>query len=221
MTGGGRSKAMIHELRTYTIVPGRIAEFIELTGSLGRSIRGDRYGELLGYWQTLQGKLGQAVHLWAYPDPSARASLRTAMMEDPRWIGEYVPKSLPMVVEQANLLLLPVDWHPIEKVSGMALYELRTHHLHPGKVPPWMKARRSSHEVRQRYGRSVAVWLTEVGPLNSVVELWSHRDANAWLCAQAERGSDKEWLAAEAEIGPLIRRSESILLAPSDFSPLR
>jgi hypothetical protein len=126
-----------------------------------------------------------------------------------------------MVVEQANLLLLPADWHPIEAVSGMALYELRTHHLQPGKVPLWMTARRSSREIRERYGTSVAVWLTEVGPLNSVLELWAHRDANRWLDAHAERDRDAEWLAAEAEISPLIRRSESILLAPSDFSPLR
>jgi hypothetical protein len=212
---------MIHELRTYTIAPRRIAEFIELTRSLGRPIRGDRYGKLLGYWQTLQGRLDQVVHLWSYLDPARRAELRTAMMRDSRWIGEYVPKSLPMVVEQANLLLLPAAWHPIEPLCGMALYELRTHHLHPGTVAPWMTAREASRAVRERYGTSVAVWLTEVGPLNSVVELWAHPDAEGWLDAHAERKRDAEWLAAEAEVGPLVRRTDSILLSPSDFSPLR
>jgi len=40
---------MIHELRTYTVKPGKLAEYVEKAGAIGRPIRGDRYGTLLGY----------------------------------------------------------------------------------------------------------------------------------------------------------------------------
>ena len=41
---------MIHELRRYTIKPGKLADYVDKSGSIGRPVRGDRYGKLLGYW---------------------------------------------------------------------------------------------------------------------------------------------------------------------------
>jgi hypothetical protein len=67
---------MIHELRRYTIKPGKLAEYVEKSGSIGRPIRGDRYGKLLGYWSTELGPLNQVVHLWEFADLAARTTAR-------------------------------------------------------------------------------------------------------------------------------------------------
>ena len=37
---------MIYELRTYTLVPGKQAEYLKLNEEIGRRIRGDKYGKL-------------------------------------------------------------------------------------------------------------------------------------------------------------------------------
>ena len=63
---------MIHELRRYQIKPGKLADYVEKSGSIGRVVRGDRYGKLLGYWSTELGPLNQVVHLWEYADLAAR-----------------------------------------------------------------------------------------------------------------------------------------------------
>ena len=43
---------MIHELRTYTLVPGKQGEYLKLSGDVGRKARGDKYGKLEGHWFT-------------------------------------------------------------------------------------------------------------------------------------------------------------------------
>ena len=55
---------MIYELRTYTLVPGKQAEYLKLSGDVGRKARGDKYGKLEGHWFTEFGTLNQVVHLW-------------------------------------------------------------------------------------------------------------------------------------------------------------
>lgn len=212
---------MIHELRTYTIALGRLEEFVEVTGSVGRPIRGDRYGKLLGYWTTPQGRVDQVVHLWEYPDLATRTAVRTQMMQDPRWLTEYIPRSLPLIVEQANVLLVPAEWHVMPTATGLAVYELRTSRLHPGKVSEWMTHCRAAMGVRGRYGMPVGIWSIEVGPLNTVVELWGYREPNDWLEGGRALARDPEWREMAPRLNAVTQRTDSTLLVPSSFSPLR
>ena len=50
---------MIHELRTYTLQPGAQAKYLQLSGEVGRKIRGDRFGKQEGFWFTEFGTLNQ------------------------------------------------------------------------------------------------------------------------------------------------------------------
>ena len=67
---------MIHELRTYTLAPGKQGEYVKLASEVSRKIRGDKYGKLEGYWTTEFGTLNQVVHLWNYADLNERERLR-------------------------------------------------------------------------------------------------------------------------------------------------
>ena len=55
---------MIHELRTYALVPGAQGEYLKLNAEVSRTIRGDRYGTFEGGWTTQFGTLNQYLHLW-------------------------------------------------------------------------------------------------------------------------------------------------------------
>ena len=91
---------MIHELRTYGIQPGKLPEYVELAGSVGRPVRGDRFGTLVGYWTTELGPLNQVVHLWEFADLAARAQARAGLAKDERWQKEYIPRSQPLLLWQ-------------------------------------------------------------------------------------------------------------------------
>src|SRR5213594_1010120 len=167
---------MIHELRTYTTHPGKLGEYVEKSGAIGRPIRGDRYGKLLGYWATELGPLNQVVHLWEYADLAARTTARTALAKDERWVKEYLPVSAPLLQAQENMILNPADWWPLRSASGMGIYELRVYRLQPGMLAAYLALAREAIAVREKYSAPVGYWSTEIGPLNTAVHLWPYRD---------------------------------------------
>lgn len=211
---------MIHELRTYTVHPGKLAEYVELAGSIGRPIRGDRFGKLVGYWTTELGPLNQVVHMWEYADLAARAQARAGLAKDERWTKEYVPKGQPLLQAQENMVLTPVDWYPLRPTSGMGVYELRIYRLYPGKVPEWLRHFREGMPVREKYSAPVGIWSTEIGPLNTVVHLWAYRDANHRAEVRKAVAADLAWKETRGKITPLMQVMESKLLIPTGFSPL-
>ena len=64
---------MIHELRIYTLWPGKVPEFLKLAEERAMVIRGNDYGNCEGYWFTEFGSLNQIAHLWSYEDLNERA----------------------------------------------------------------------------------------------------------------------------------------------------
>jgi len=212
---------MIHELRTYQTLPGKAAEYAELSGSVGRPIRGDRFGKMVGYWTTELGMLNQVVHMWEYADVAARAQARAGLAQDPRWQQEFIPRAQPLLVWQENMLLSPVEWYPLKPASGMGLYEMRIYRLHPGKMGPWARLAQEALPLREKYSSPVGFWQVEVGPLNTVVHLWPYRDAQHRAEVRKAAAADAGWQSVLAKIYPLIQSQESKGLVPTSFSPLR
>lgn len=212
---------MIHELRTYTVYPGKLQEYVRLAETVGRPIRGDRYGTLLGYWWTECGPLNQVVHLWEYADLGARAQARAALARDERWTTEYLPQSQPLLQSQESVILVPVDWYPLRAATGMGVYELRWYRLHPGKVPAFWALLREGLPAREKHSSPVGFWTTEIGPLNAVVHLWPYRDLAHRAAVRAAVAAEPAWQAFLQQYPPLVQAQESKLLVPTAFSPLR
>jgi hypothetical protein len=212
---------MIHELRTYAIKPGRLADYVEQSGAVGRPIRGDRYGKLVGYWSTELGPLNQVVHLWEYPDLAARASARAGLARDERWVKEYLPVSTPLLESQENVILAPFDWAPLRLTSGMGVYELRIYRLHPGRVGAYVETMREALPIREKHSSPVGYWLVEIGPLNTVVHLWPYRDLAQRAEVRRALAADQAWQAAVGRLMPYLQHQEAKLLVPTSFSPLR
>jgi hypothetical protein len=212
---------MIHELRTYAVKPGKTAEYVEKSGSIGRPIRGDRYGKLCGYWFTDLGPLNQIVHLWEYADLAARAEARAGLARDERWTKEYVPVSAPLLTAQKNMILTEMPWAPFRPTSGMGIYELRVYRLHPGKLAAYSDAMREGLPIRAKYSSPVGYWSVEIGPLNTVVHLWPYRDLGQRAEVRKALASDAAWQTTVGRLVPLLQAQETKLLIPTPFSPLR
>jgi hypothetical protein len=212
---------MIHELRRYTIKPGKLAEYVEKSGSIGRPARGDRYGRLLGYWSTELGPLNQVVHLWEFADLAARTAARAGLARDERWVTEYLPLSQPLLETQENAILSPFDWAPFRPTSGMGVHELRVYRLHPGKVAAYGEAMRAALPIREKHSAPVGYWSVEIGPLNTVVHLWGYRDLAHRADVRKALAADTAWQAAVGRLLPLVQAQEATLLVPASHSPCR
>lgn len=105
---------MLVDLRTYTMVPGRLKAFLELYEREGLPIQQKHLGNLLGYFVTETGDLNQVVHMWGYKDAADREVRRTAMENDPDWIT-YRKKSADTgnVQHQTNKLLRSTSFSPL------------------------------------------------------------------------------------------------------------
>lgn len=104
---------MYFEMRTYTVKPGKLKEYIKHFEIHGLPIL-SRHAKLVGYWYTEIGELNQLVHIWAYDSLDQRAKERAALYQDPDWQKNFLPKATEMLEKQENKILLPADFSPIK-----------------------------------------------------------------------------------------------------------
>ncbi|MBI3028353.1 MAG: NIPSNAP family protein [Candidatus Rokubacteria bacterium] len=214
---------MIYELRTYTLIPGTQAEYLQLSRDIGRKVRGDRYGKLEGAWTTEFGTLNQYVHLWSFADLNERERLRRALGQDERWTKEYLPKIRPLLLAQENKILYAVDGVPLTRPIGVGshVFELRTYRTHVGKAPAWLGHFKEILPVRERHSKIVGMWTTDVAQLNQVVHLWAYNDLNHRAEVRAKVMQEPEWQAFLNKGLPLLAEMQSIILTPTETSPLK
>jgi hypothetical protein len=103
---------MIVEMRTYTLHPGQVANYLRLYEAEGMETQRRILGRLVGYYSTEIGDVNQVVHLWAYDSFEERTKRRAALFADPAWLA-YIPKIVSMIVTQESKILNPARFSPI------------------------------------------------------------------------------------------------------------
>jgi hypothetical protein len=103
---------MIVEMRTYTLRPGEVGNYLRLYEAEGLATQTRILGRLLGYYSSETGDVNQVVHLWAYEDFAERQQRRAALFADPTWLA-YIPKIVGMIVTQESKILNPARFSPI------------------------------------------------------------------------------------------------------------
>ncbi len=84
---------MLHELRFYEIVAGRLAGYIDHAGAVAVPFRGDRYGKLLGFWSCEIGAVNCVFNLREHENVATREALRADLQQQDVWRNEYLPHS--------------------------------------------------------------------------------------------------------------------------------
>jgi hypothetical protein len=210
---------MIHELRTYTFHPGKMPEYLEVARTIGRPVRGDDYGECLGYWTAEFGMLNQVWHLWSYDSFDARAEARARLAKNERWTKEYVPAIRPLMQRQDIRLLNPVV--DVKPPAPGGIYELRAYRTQPGKAAEWAGLYRSIFPMREKYSPNVGLWTGEAPQPNEGVHMWAYPDVPSRMKARAALAQDPGWKEFLSKGTPMLQEMHSTLLLPTDFSPMR
>ena len=210
---------MIYELRTYTTKPGQAMVHVNNSGSLGREIRGDDYGKLVGHWVTEIGPLNQSIHMWEYNDLIERAEKRAALAKLNRWQNEYRPANGGVIIRQ-DIRLMNAVIGPKAPESGGNVYEFRNYRLKTGAIGKWCALFTAAMEHREKYSKIVGLWQTEAGQPNEVCHIWAYKDLATRMEARAGAAADPGWQAFLKEGGPLIEEMWSTLMLPAAHSPL-
>lgn len=103
---------MIVELRTYTLHPGKVPDFLRIYVAEGLEVQTRVLGNLLGYYTTEVGTINQFVHLWGYASFEDRLQRRAQLMKDAGW-QRYLEQIMPLLQLQESKILIPTAFSPV------------------------------------------------------------------------------------------------------------
>ncbi|AVD90301.1 NIPSNAP family protein [Pseudomonas sp. SWI44] len=106
---------MYYELRTYTLDPLKLADWLALYQSHALEVQTEHLGKLIGFFTTEFGEANQVVHLWGYTSLDERMQRRKAMAADPRW-AEFSRRNreLGAVLKLQSRVLRPTGFSPLQ-----------------------------------------------------------------------------------------------------------
>ena len=95
------------------------------------------------------------------------------------------------------------------------IYEFRTYTTGPGQAPLLAKySAEIGRPIRgDDHGKLEGYWLTEIGPLNQVMHLWSYEDMNHRADVKSKLAANEAWRNEYlTKTGPLILRQDNRLM---------
>ena len=104
---------MIIEIRTYTIKPGEVQNFINIYDKEIREIHTKTLGNQLGFFYTEIGNVNEVVHLYGYENFEDRQKRRNILSKTPQF-QSYVVKVKNLIVDMKNQLMNPTDFSKIK-----------------------------------------------------------------------------------------------------------
>jgi hypothetical protein len=103
---------MVVDIRTYTLIPRKLARYLELFEKHALPVTKRHDLELMGYFVSYIGALNQVVHLWRYDSLADMERKRTARDADPAW-GEFLSLTEEMILVQDDKVMRPTSFSPI------------------------------------------------------------------------------------------------------------
>ena len=107
---------MIFEQRTYTLIPGKLPELLDVYERLAWPIAQKHLGKMLGYFYSEVGDLNQVIHQYGYESFDERLRLRAEINKIPDW-HKYTQAARPLIMRQENRIMLPAKFSPIKEAS--------------------------------------------------------------------------------------------------------
>lgn len=102
---------MIFDLRSYTLVPRKMAAYLALVEEFALPCMLDHGMRLEHYMIGKIGPLNTVVHLWRYESLAAFEIIRGNRDADPRW-SDYLKRTEGMVQSQSNQILGEASFSP-------------------------------------------------------------------------------------------------------------
>lgn len=101
----------LYELRTYTLLPGKIGEATKLYTEIGWPALSKHGDHCMGYFTGDVGALNQIIHVWKFEDDADRRRFWAGVYGDDAFMA-FAAKFRPLVLSQENKLMFSAPWGP-------------------------------------------------------------------------------------------------------------
>ena len=212
---------MVYELRCYTLVPGKMPEYLKAAETIGRPARGNNFGVNHGYWTAEFGALNQIWHLWKYDSLNDRERLRGELDEE-QGLDREIRADHPAVDPAPGPARDEpvVDIKPSDGTTGN-VYELRIYRTVLGGAQQYGKDFLEVKEAREKYSPIWGAWTGEFPQPNEWIHLWRYKNLQERFEARGAAMKDPAWQAYLAKGPAKLAEMHSTLLLPTNYSPLK
>ena len=203
---------MILEMRSYDLVPGKVAEY-EKHFAAGLDHR-TQISPLGGFFHTEFGPLNRVIHLWPYENAGERDRLRAAAVKP----GIWPPGGTELIVNQEAKIIDAAPFSPALAPAEHGVYEIRTYTVQAGKMNDVIKAWGEMIPTRVKYSPLIFAGATGVGSLNQWIHIWGYKDLAQRAQVRREVTAAGAW---PPPVGHLYVKQDNMLVLPASFSPLK
>tara|TARA_Y100001970_G_C14102429_1_gene786231 strand:- start:937 stop:1239 length:303 start_codon:yes stop_codon:yes gene_type:complete len=100
-------------MRTYTIKPGELNNFLNIYDKEIRKIHIETLGNQIGFFYTEIGNLNEVVHLYGYKSFEDRQKRRSVLSKTPEF-KSYISKVKNLIIDMKNQLMQPAEFSKIK-----------------------------------------------------------------------------------------------------------
>ncbi|CAG8488827.1 7884_t:CDS:10 [Diversispora eburnea] len=213
----------VHELQRHRIKPEFVEDYIKLISKHYPRIANDQKNSvhLCGSWQTEIGQLDSFVHIWEYQGYKGYHETQDRLKNDP-YCQQFIKQLRPMLLSRYNQICLEFAfWQTSPPAVNGGIYELRSYELKPGNLLEWETHWHRGLECRRQFCEPIGAWFSQLGALNYVHHMWQYPDLEKRKITREQAWQIDGWADTVYKTVRLIRRMETEILTPLDYSPLR
>ncbi len=204
---------MIHEIRTYDLLPRMVPEFERRFGEKLPDRLG--FSPLGGLWHTEVGPLNQIVAIWPYDGMEHREETRRRARE----AGAWPPDSGDLIARTVSEIFTPAPFmRPLGDRDVGPIYEMRLYTYPPEDIPNVLDSWGDYIEGREKLSPLAGCWYRESGGRYNFVHVWAYQSFDERLRIRAEATERGLW---PPKSSPTPIEQQTKILLPSSPSPMR
>ena len=190
-------KAIV-DLRTYTIRRGGMPLFVRLAETHVCPVMLRHVGAPLAYYVTDIGPQDEVTHLWGYDSVADMEARRQARNLDPEW-PSYIEASRGLIDTQETRVVRRVPLPSVDHLPlpdpAKALVDFRVATIRRGTMAEFLGLFQTlALPVQLRHvGAPVAMYVSEIGPLNELIQLWAFDSLADLEARRTARDREPAW----------------------------
>ena len=216
---------MLHEMRIYDAIPGKMEDLNSRFANHTIGFFKDHGIGMVGFWTEVIGISNRLTYMLSFDSMADRKAKWAAFQANEGWqqVRAESEKDGPLVASVQNNFLRLTPYSPELRVST-TLQELLISDAMPGKLPA-LHDQFANHTIGmfKKHGiENIGYWTADVGKSNQLVWMIGYPSMGYREKGIDALAADPDWQKARAESdrdGPLVRRTQSAILRPTDYSP--
>ncbi|CAI5444354.1 unnamed protein product [Caenorhabditis angaria] len=214
----------MYEFQTHNYRPGEQETYLKAFANYKNELNSKAPSvELVGSWTVAYGRTrDQAIHLWRHNKSHEDVDLNIALHTKDAAIRAADNDVAKLCGRRKNIIVKSFSyWKEPENRPPSHVYDLRSYVLQPGTMIEWASAWAKGINYRREHNQDVGGFFAQVGQLYVVYHIWAYPTMSARNDTRTSTWAKPGWDATVAYTVPLIKKMQSKILTPNEFSQLQ